>query len=156
MKDVANGELIPAGGGDSIPLIRPILRIGRRESCDIPLRQPNVSGIHCELAFREGHWSIRDLDSTNGIKVNGVRVPKKVLHPGDVITIAKRNYTIEYTPVIGKHALEEMMEDDVMSQGLLEKAGLIHRRRKPTRPPPKGLPPEEDDEEEDEEDEDDD
>ena len=129
MSLMGNGELVPAGGGDPIPLIRAVLTIGRRESCDIPLRQPNVSGIHCELTFRDGHWVIRDLDSTNGIKVNGVRVPKKVLHPGDVITIAKRNYTIEYTPIIGKRALEEILEDeDVMAQGLLEKAGLVLRR----------------------------
>src|SRR5262249_46304098 len=120
MSFVANGELIPVGGGDTIPLIRPVLTIGRRESCDICVGQPNVSGLHCELTFRDGHWLLKDLGSTNGVKVNGIRVPKKVLHPGDVITIAKRNYTIEYTPVVGKHALEEMLEDeDIMSQGLL-------------------------------------
>src|SRR5262249_18670037 len=109
MSFAANGELIPVGGGDSVPLIRPVLTIGRRESCDICLRQANVSGLHCELTFRDGHWLIKDLGSTNGVKVNGIRVPKKVLHPGDVITIAKRNYTIEYTPLVGKHALEEML-----------------------------------------------
>jgi pSer/pThr/pTyr-binding forkhead associated (FHA) protein len=150
MSFVANGELIPVGGGDTIPLIRPVLTIGRRESCDICVRQPNVSGLHCELTFRDGHWLVKDLGSTNGVKVNGIRVPKKVLHPGDVITIAKRNYTIEYTPVVGKHALEEMLEDeDIMSQGLLEKAGLVHRRTPPRRPTPKNLPSHEEPEEED-------
>src|SRR5262245_55271574 len=150
MSFVANGELIPVGGGDTIPLIRPVLTIGRRESCDICVRQPNVSGLHCELTFRDGHWLLKDLGSTNGVKVNGIRVPKKVLHPGDVITIAKRNYTIEYTPVVGKHALEEMLEDeDIMSQGLLEKAGLVHRRTPPRRPTPKNLPPHEEPEDED-------
>src|SRR5260370_42320846 len=70
-----NGELIPVGGGDSIPLIREKLTVGRRGSCDIPLRLPNVSGLHCELTFHDGFWWIRDLNSTNGIKVNGVKVP---------------------------------------------------------------------------------
>src|SRR5438093_7876857 len=93
-----NGELIPAGGGDSIPLIREKLTIGRRNSCDIPLRLPSVSGLHCELTFHDGFWWIRDLNSTNGIKVNGVKVPKKLLNPHDTITIAKRNFTIDYTP----------------------------------------------------------
>jgi hypothetical protein len=141
MSNVANGELIPVGGGDAIPLARPVLTVGRRESCDICLRMNNVSGTHCELTFHEGHWFIRDLDSTNGIKVNGVRVPKKVLHPGDTITIAKRNYTIEYTPVVGKRALDEILEDDVMSQGLLEKAGLVRRREpKPQGPASRNVP----------------
>ncbi len=49
----------------------------------------------------EGCWTIRDLNSTNGVTVNGVRVAKTVLHPGDVISIAKRNYTIEYTQPSG-------------------------------------------------------
>jgi adenylate cyclase len=126
-----NGELIPIGGGDAIPLIRSPLTVGRRESCDICMRLPNVSGLHCELSYRDGFWWVRDLGSTNGVKVNGMRVTKKLLQPGDTISIAKRNFTIEYTPPVGKRAMEEMMEDDPMSQSLLEKAGLIRPRRDP-------------------------
>jgi pSer/pThr/pTyr-binding forkhead associated (FHA) protein len=134
-----NGELIPVGGGDPIPLIREVLTVGRRESCDICMRRPNVSGLHCELSFREGFWWIRDLGSTNGVKVNGTKVPKKLLQPGDTITIAKRHFTIEYTPPVGKRAMEEIMEDDPMGQSLLEKAGLVRPRRDPkTGPPQKG------------------
>jgi adenylate cyclase len=131
-----NGELVPVGGGDSIPLIREILTIGRRESCDICLHLPNVSGLHCELSFRDGFWWIRDLGSTNGIKVNGMRVDKKLLHPGDTITIAKRNFTVEYTQPVGQRAIEELLEDDILSQPLLEKAGLVRPRheRRPERP----------------------
>ena len=121
----AHGELIPVGGGDPIPLIRDTLTIGRRESCDIPLRYPNVSGVHCELTFRNGYWHIRDKNSTNGIKVNGQRVAQKYLHPGDTIRIAKREFTIEYQLMAGRQALEDILEqEDVMSQPLLEKAGL--------------------------------
>jgi adenylate cyclase len=134
MKLEHRGELIPIGGGDPIPLIRDQMVIGRRESCDICLRFPNVSSQHCELAYQDGYWFIRDLNSTNGIKVNGVRVPRKVLHPGDEITIAKRRYTIEYTLAAGKHAIEEMIDEDVMSQSLLEKAGLIRPRRDRSQP----------------------
>ena len=126
----AHGELIPVGGGDPIPLQREHLIIGRRESCDIPLRFPNVSGIHCELTFRNGYWHIRDKGSTNGVKVNGNRVQEKYLHPGDEITIAKRRFTIDYQLLAGRQALEEIEDaEDVMGQPLLEKAGLIRPRR---------------------------
>lgn len=133
MSQACNGELVPVGGGDPIPLIRTTLTLGRRESCDICLRFPNVSGLHCELVFKDGHWAIRDLGSTNGIKVNGSRVQKKVLHPKDVITIAKRKYTIEYVPTAVQR-MEEILEgeedeQDVMSQPLLERAGLLHPPR---------------------------
>jgi pSer/pThr/pTyr-binding forkhead associated (FHA) protein len=136
MKPSPHGELVPLGGGDSIPLIRDILTIGRRDSCDIPLRLPNVSGLHCELSFRDGFWWIRDLGSTNGVKVNGVRVDKKLVQPGDTITIAKRNFRVEYTLPSGRSAVDELAEDDIMSKPLLEKAGLLRppREDRPRRP----------------------
>lgn len=124
-----HGELVPVGGGDPIPLVRDHMVVGRRDSCDICLRFPNVSGMHCELTFRDGYWHIRDLGSTNGVKVNGQRLQQKVLRPGDEVTIAKRKFTIQYNLGVGQHALEEMEED--MSQSLLEKAGL--ERPKPSR-----------------------
>jgi pSer/pThr/pTyr-binding forkhead associated (FHA) protein len=126
-----NGELVPIGGGDNIPLIRAVLTLGRRESCDICLRFPAVSGTHCELSFREGYWYIRDCNSTNGVKVNGMRVMEKLLRPRDEITIAKRRFVIEYQPPVNQRgALEEdRVEEDVFGQSLLEKAGL----EKPTR-----------------------
>jgi adenylate cyclase len=129
MANEVKGELNPLGGGDRIPLLRDEMIVGRRESCDIPLRFPNVSSVHCKLMFTDGYWFIQDLNSTNGIKVNGLRVQRKVLLPGDEITIAKRKYVIQYTLAAGRRALEEIMEDDVMSQSLLERAGLTRSRR---------------------------
>src|SRR5688572_5818812 len=70
MPHAVHGHLVPVGGGDNIPLIRSVMTLGRRDSCDICLRFPNISGRHCELSFREGYWFVRDLNSTNGIKVN--------------------------------------------------------------------------------------
>jgi adenylate cyclase len=144
MRAEANGELIPAGGGDNIPLIRNKLTIGRRESCDICLRFPNISGIHCELSFQDGYWYIRDLGSTNGIKVNGERVGRKPLSAGDEICIASRRFVINYIPA-GQSSLDEIMEEedaeDIMNQPLLEKAGLLRPRPEHLRNPPKHLKP---------------
>lgn len=137
MSCAANGQLVPLGGGDPIPLIRQTLTIGRRESADICWRLPNVSGLHAELFFKEGHWFIKDLDSTNGIKVNGRRVSRrttKILHPGDTVTIAKRAFTIEYAPPAAQRVseiIEDLPEEDVFSQSLLERAGLISKPRVP-------------------------
>jgi pSer/pThr/pTyr-binding forkhead associated (FHA) protein len=129
-----NGQLVPVGGGDAIPLVREQLTLGRRKSCDICLDFPNISGIHCELSFKNGHWFVQDLGSTNGIKVNGVRVQhKRALSPSDEITIAKRTFRIEYTPPVGMHTLDEMLEDvdDTIAQSLLEKAGLVRPQQLP-------------------------
>ena len=77
------GELIPVGGGDPIPLLKKNLLVGRRESCDIVLRFPNVSAHHCQLHVNGGYWYVKDLKSRNGVKVNGTRVTEKRLDPGD-------------------------------------------------------------------------
>jgi len=94
------------------------------------LRLPNVSKTHCRLIFHNGFWWLEDMGSTNGVKVNGVKVQRKILHPEDTITIAKRTYSIDYEPPVGgQNALEELLEDDPLSQPLLEKAGLVRPRR---------------------------
>jgi pSer/pThr/pTyr-binding forkhead associated (FHA) protein len=124
MKTDPHGELVPIGGGDSIPLTRSMLSLGRRRSCDIFLDFPNVSSVHCELQYKEGYWYIQDKNSTNGTKVNNLRVAtRKLLIPGDEIGIAKRRFTIKYTMPSDKR-LEDFMDDDILSKPLLERAGL--------------------------------
>ncbi len=120
------GQLIPCGGGDAIPLTRPKLLVGRRSSCDIKLDFQNVSSHHCELELRDGYWHIRDLGSSNGIKVNGERCIAKFLAPGDIVIIARHAFTIQYEPTGNAPAPEE---EDVFSRSLMEKAGLEIERR---------------------------
>ncbi len=126
------GELIPVGGGDPIPLAQPVLTLGRRESCDICLQFPNISGRHCELSYRDGYWYIRDLGSTNGIKVNGTRVFNRPLRPGDEISISSRTFAIQYELSANiREVLERILEEDdaFPKQSLLERAGLVKTPR---------------------------
>ena len=148
MSSNVKGELVPVGGGDAIPLIRPVLTLGRRESCDVCMKFPNISGLHCELSLRDGFWFIRDLNSTNGIKVNGARVQEKTLSSGDEVTIGKRVYTIEYTLPEGKRPPEDDVPK-ILGQSLLEKAGLEKARRPaPGRSPVGSVPDKEDEDDE--------
>jgi len=119
------GQLIPIGGGDPIPLTVPRLTVGRRESCDLCLRHSNVSSVHCELSFRNGRWSVRDLGSSNGTKVNGIRMKEKTLHPGDEVGIAGHRFTIEYQLPAGiVFEDSEGAGENVFGQSLMERAGL--------------------------------
>lgn len=127
------GELIPCGGGDPVPLLKPKLLIGRRSHCDIQLDFPNVSSHHCELEFVNGFWRVQDLGSSNGIKINGERMESKWLMPADVLTIAKHRYEVHYVPPDGQRPPED--NDNVFSRGLLEKAGLERSRELPRRSP---------------------
>jgi adenylate cyclase len=119
------GELVPVGGGDPIPLSQPNVTIGRRESCDIALKAQGVSGNHCELAFQDGVWKVRDLGSSNGTKYKGARLTPNTwqkLPPGEEFKIASQVYKLQYT-CTNPAALDEPEEDD-WSQSLMEKAGL--------------------------------
>jgi predicted component of type VI protein secretion system len=127
------GELIPCGGGDPIPLLKPAVVIGRRDRCDITLAFPNISSQHCELVYKNGYWEIRDLNSRNGIKVNDERCDCKWLMPGDVVSIAKHRYRIQYQP---DPSAPPPVEEDAFAVSLMEKAGLAKREERP-RPKPK-------------------
>ena len=61
--------------------------IGRSRDCDITLDDPNVSRRHAELRNEDGRWIVRDLGSTNGIKVNGRRMEDSILQPGDELQL---------------------------------------------------------------------
>ena len=134
------GELIPCGGGDPIPLLKPKLLIGRRSHCDIQLQFPNISSHHCELELINSFWRVQDLNSINGVKVNGVRVDStKWLMPGDIISVGKNRYEIAYV-TDGNTPPED--DDNPFARGLLEKAGLertgaIRRRSLPEPQVPK-------------------
>jgi len=128
------GELVPVGGGDAIPLIQDVMTIGRRKTCDIQLDFANISGTHAELAFKNGRWYLRDMGSTNGVKVNGERTLRRPLNPGDEISVANHKYTIQYLLAAGA-SVEDVFaeEEDVFGQSLMEKAGLEKPKRSDTR-----------------------
>jgi adenylate cyclase len=127
------GELVPLGGGDPIPLLKKKLVIGRRENCDIVLRFPNISSRHCELEVKSGYWYVQDLDSRNGVRVNGIRVEagEKRLDPGDTLAIAKHKFEMRYDPSALGAVGAPPPEDDVrqiFGKSLLERAGLTGQK----------------------------
>jgi pSer/pThr/pTyr-binding forkhead associated (FHA) protein len=72
----------PAGAGWRHRLDR-ITRIGRGFDNDMVLEDRTVSRNHAEVRFEHGDFHLVDLDSTNGVRVNGRRIKRHVLRPGD-------------------------------------------------------------------------
>jgi pSer/pThr/pTyr-binding forkhead associated (FHA) protein len=82
--------------GPNILLDKPILLLGRHQECDIQLGSRKVSRRHCCLAQVNDHFVVRDLGSTNGIRINGVRVLEGSLIPGDELTIGNQRYQLNW------------------------------------------------------------
>jgi hypothetical protein len=81
-------ELLGSGGAT----------IGRSREADIVIDDANVSRKHAEVRPSGGSWIVRDLGSTNGVKVNGRRVDPnrpQSLKRGDVIELGTSRATFE-------------------------------------------------------------
>lgn len=72
-----------------------IKTVGRTARADFILEAPLVSRVHCRLtADPSDQLILEDLDSTNGTLVNGRRVARQVLKPGDVVTIGRVEFAV--------------------------------------------------------------
>lgn len=65
--------------------------VGRKPSNDIVLDDPTVSGVHAAF-LRMQHTYVEDLNSTNGIKLNGKPVNKRQLNHGDIVLIGQHEF----------------------------------------------------------------
>src|SRR3954447_11003891 len=88
-------QLVSLEEGPNILLDKPIVLIGRHEECDIQLNSRKVSRKHCCVAQVNDYFVVRDLGSTNGVRVNGVRVQEGTLRPGDELMIGNYRYQIQ-------------------------------------------------------------
>ena len=65
--------------GERITLDTDSLKIGRQASCRIVFNDSNVSREHAQLRRSADGWKLLDLGSTNGTKINGVKIAEEQL-----------------------------------------------------------------------------
>jgi len=87
-------QLVALDVGPSILLDKPILLLGRHPECDIQIDSRKISRRHCCIAQVNDYLVVRDLGSTNGIRINGVRVLEGRLAAGDELTIGSHRYQV--------------------------------------------------------------
>ncbi len=66
------------------------LRLGRDSSCDVVIPEVTVSRRHARLFWENGELVLEDLGSSGGSFLNGVRVRRAVLRPGDLVRLGPR------------------------------------------------------------------
>ena len=83
--------------GKRITLDKSPFTIGKGRSCDMRFGDPTVSRQHLEITSAGDAYSVRDLGSTNGTKINGTRIMEAFLSPGARIQVG--NIELMFQPV---------------------------------------------------------
>jgi predicted component of type VI protein secretion system len=110
-------QLIALSEGPSILLDKPILLLGRHPECDIQIESRKISRRHCCIAQVADYLVVRDLGSTNGVRINGVRILEGRLRPGDELTIGGLRYQVRW---------EQPSSDSVPARGAHKSQGTIY------------------------------
>jgi ABC transport system ATP-binding/permease protein len=90
------GDAGPAGrvvvlstnfAGQEFELVKPAMVIGRTEDNDICINHRSISRHHAKIVRESGRYAIVDLQSSNGVRVNGEEYGKVELRRGDVVDL---------------------------------------------------------------------
>lgn len=96
-----------------VPLVRDEITIGRREGNTIRLTERNVSRRHARLRRAEESYFVEDLQSYNGVRVNGRRIAGEVaVKPGDQIVIGdyQLGLQLEESATVPNHSVDGQSE----------------------------------------------
>jgi len=88
-------QLVALRDGPNILIDKPILLLGRHPECDIQIDSRKISRRHCVIAQINDYLLVRDLDSTNGIRINGIKVVEGKLMPGDELTVGNHVFRVQ-------------------------------------------------------------
>ncbi|HQL53212.1 MAG TPA: FHA domain-containing protein [Phycisphaerae bacterium] len=91
---------------------QPVLLIGSRRDCDLPLNDPEVSKIHCAVIHTGRGLLVCDLCSRSGTYLNGAAVRVAALRAGDALRIGGANITLEALPAPAQHAEQPIPRAD--------------------------------------------
>lgn len=100
----------PAAGAE-FTLNKPALRIGRDERLDIWINHKSISHEHAEVQVSGGKVIVFDLESANGMRVNGISALRAVLESGDILQLGEVRF--RFLPAEGAHSLVPLPEESV-------------------------------------------
>jgi len=88
-------KLVATTGSPSVLITgdRP-LTVGRVASCDLPIQDPTVSRHHAELELAGAGVRVRDVGSTNGTYLDGVRIIDALATPGSRVAFGKVDFEV--------------------------------------------------------------
>ena len=103
--------------------------IGRSDDCHIQINEPTISRHHAHIDVAGDQVSVEDLASRNGLFVNGKRLTKGMLRPGDCLGVGSIELTLTETT-----SLKDSFPEDTESQETQIHAGILERGKLSTSP----------------------
>ncbi len=88
-------RLILQPSGAAVELTQPDMLIGRHSKADVRLPLPDVSRRHCRFLFGQGVWQVIDLNSLNGVFLNGEPIRQATVRQGDLIRIGGFTFAVD-------------------------------------------------------------
>jgi hypothetical protein len=89
-----------AAQAQAIELKPGVIRLGRSLESDYFLNDLTVSDLHCEIHFQNESVFVRDLDSTNGTMIDGLRIKESELRPGQLLQLGQVEMELEHSPAV--------------------------------------------------------
>lgn len=108
-------RLVALDEGPDILLDRAMVVVGRHPQCDARLDSLRISRHHCCMTQDQSEVVVRDLGSTNGIRINGQRVEVGRLRPGDELSIAHIRYRLDNGQVQEKTLADPNLDEQPVS-----------------------------------------
>jgi pSer/pThr/pTyr-binding forkhead associated (FHA) protein len=93
-------HLLSLSNGPNIVVDKPILLLGRDLECDVRFDSRKISRKHCCVAQVGDFLVVRDLGSTNGVRINGSRVLEGRLKSGDELTVGNYRYQVSWATAV--------------------------------------------------------
>jgi pSer/pThr/pTyr-binding forkhead associated (FHA) protein len=117
-------QLVPLRGGPPITINKDISVVGRRsEHCDIIVDRKSISKMHCIIVRTDGLLFVRDLASTNGTKVNGQKILRGALLPGDILAFAGEKFRVHLGPSPAEPVVQPT--DQTQAMNARKNSGLL-------------------------------
>jgi pSer/pThr/pTyr-binding forkhead associated (FHA) protein len=88
-------RIVAGGPSTIIPLEDEPVTLGRETGNTVLLTDGKVSRFHARIEKLDGAWMVVDLGSTNGVRINGLRVTRAGLAPGDWIYLGDAVIAVE-------------------------------------------------------------
>lgn len=81
--------VLPDGKSFDWSIEKPVITVGRSADNDLQINDPTVSSHHFKITYENHNYYIEDLNSSNGIIINGKRIQKTILHNNTALQVGK-------------------------------------------------------------------